>query len=92
MRRCLICGTRAPKTHLIRFARGDDAPTIDHRQRLPGRGAYMCASPECFEQLLSRRGGERRLAYALRLPPAQVTRHDLERLVTAYSQVAAGAT
>lgn len=48
-RTCLGCRQRAPKAELVRLAWNDQDGTVvvDHRQRLPGRGAYL--HPACTQ-------------------------------------------
>jgi len=58
--------------------------TVDARRRMPGRGAYLCADGDCLHRLATKRGTERRLAQALRLPPTTVTRAEVESLVARY--------
>ena len=84
MRRCVVCGGRAPQSSLLRLVRGEAGVTIDPRRRLPGRGAYICAAGDCLNRLAAKRGTERRLAHALRLPPETVGRAEVEALVTRY--------
>jgi predicted RNA-binding protein YlxR (DUF448 family) len=75
---------------LIRLALGDSAPAaarrviVDRRQRMPGRGAYLCraASGEaalaqsCLELALSRN----RIKRSLRAPAAELRLEDLDEL------------
>jgi uncharacterized protein len=46
----------------LRVVARDGAVAIDHRQAMPGRGAYLHPKPGCLEQALKRRS----LARALR--------------------------
>jgi len=43
---------------------------VDARQRLPGRGAYLCRRTECATRVLT---DGRRLAHALRITRDRVT-------------------
>lgn len=51
IRSCLVCGVKSPKCQLRRLALDGPEPLIvaDGRQRLGGRGAYVC--PECLPRL-----------------------------------------
>ena len=45
---------------MVRFALGPRGVVVDAAARLPGRGAYLCPSVECFDR------GRRRIAGVLR--------------------------
>ncbi len=47
-RTCIGCRRRASKTALLRLVVVDGVPVVDERQRLPGRGAYLCRRKRCF--------------------------------------------
>lgn len=57
---CLGCGRRAPKHDLVRFTatpRGGALVVVRDRDGLlGGRGLYTCASRECVERAMERRG------------------------------------
>jgi len=56
-RTCLACGRKTGKAALLRLARDQTGTiTIDARQRLPGRGAYVCRTPACGELLKKKKG------------------------------------
>lgn len=62
-RSCVACRTKRPKRELIRLvfdAAGRLA--VDARGRVPGRGAYLCAQPDCWQKA----AGGRPLSQALR--------------------------
>ena len=47
-RMCVICRTLKGKSGLIRIVRqADGACAVDITGKAPGRGAYICRSPEC---------------------------------------------
>lgn len=50
-RTCVVCNGRKPKPSLLRMALDCESACIvmDLRQRLPGRGAYVC--PGCLPEL-----------------------------------------
>ncbi|MCU0572233.1 MAG: YlxR family protein [Syntrophobacteraceae bacterium] len=51
MRTCLVCRSRRSKGSLLRLAMdpGTGLIVLDHLQRLPGRGAYVCA--KCLPEI-----------------------------------------
>jgi hypothetical protein len=50
VRQCAGCRERRPKASLRRFVRtGPREWRSDAAKRLPGRGAYLCASPDCLK-------------------------------------------
>jgi hypothetical protein len=56
-RTCLACGRKTGKASLLRLARDRTGNiAIDPRQRLPGRGAYVCRTPACGELLKKKKG------------------------------------
>lgn len=53
IRTCLGCRQRRAKDELVRLARRPDSTVcVDGRGVQPGRGAYVCAAPECVERAL----------------------------------------
>lgn len=59
VRMCALCRARLPKSELTRFALSPEGEAReDARQTLPGRGVYLCSSPQCREKWL--RGASRR--------------------------------
>jgi predicted RNA-binding protein YlxR (DUF448 family) len=62
MRTCIACRQKRPKRELIRVVRRPEgAIEIDLKGKLSGRGAYLCATDECWHEALE----ERKLAKAL---------------------------
>ncbi|SCY59265.1 YlxR family protein [Thiohalorhabdus denitrificans] len=56
-RQCCACRQTHPKDELLRFVSGPDgAPTLDLREKLPGRGAYLCPRMECLRKGLRPKG------------------------------------
>ncbi len=50
MRMCIVCRATGSPTTLLRFARSRDGEVgFDVRGRLPGRGAWVCATPQCLQ-------------------------------------------
>lgn len=63
MRTCLGCRQRRPKAEMVRLVRRADG-RVTAAATASGRGAYVCADPECVERGL--KAG--RLAHAFRRP------------------------
>jgi predicted RNA-binding protein YlxR (DUF448 family) len=52
-RMCVACRASKPQHELLRFARSTDgAVGFDLKNRLPGVGAWVCASPSCLGKAL----------------------------------------
>ena len=52
-----------PKPELIRVVRSPEGElSLDFRGKKPGRGAYLCPSPECLAQARKKRAVERALS------------------------------
>jgi uncharacterized protein len=50
-RMCIVCRAAGSPETLLRFARAPDgAVGFDVRARLPGRGAWVCATPSCLQK------------------------------------------
>jgi hypothetical protein len=50
-RSCVVCRETADKRALTRLVRGADGRiVVDERAREPGRGAYLCERPECWQR------------------------------------------
>ena len=63
LRSCVGCRRVRTRPELVRLALGSDGQvTLDARQRLPGRGAYLCADGgDCLAQARRRRALTRSL-------------------------------
>lgn len=55
-RTCVGCRRTRPKAQLLRMAATPDTIRLDRRQRLPGRGAYVCPDPRCVAAAARRDG------------------------------------
>ena len=67
MRQCLGCREMKPKKELTRVVRAPDGTvSIDSRGKSPGRGAYVCPSPECLKKARKNRRIER--SFQCRIP------------------------
>lgn len=64
-RSCVACRAKRPKHELLRIARRPLASGVelelDRRQRLPGRGAYLCREAGCWQAGITRGGLDRAL-------------------------------
>lgn len=67
-RTCVGCGRKAPQRELVRFAAQAGVLELDAAYRLPGRGAYTCRRPSCFERAASRRAFARTLRQTVSVP------------------------
>ncbi len=67
-RTCVACRETMDQRELIRVALGDAGLVVDEARRAPGRGAYLCRRPACWQRAretsLARGGGA--LGHALR--------------------------
>lgn len=51
LRMCIVCKNMKPKQELIRIVKGPNGDIdIDLKGKMPGRGAYICHSTQCFEK------------------------------------------
>ncbi|MBC8279537.1 MAG: YlxR family protein [Chloroflexi bacterium] len=54
-RSCVACGSKLPKTQLNRVVRTIQGPiVVDTTGREPGRGAYLCHLPDCWEKAIGK--------------------------------------
>lgn len=67
-RTCIGCRATRDRHSLVRVAHTpDDRYILDSTGKAPGRGAYLCPSPECLALALKRRALAR--AFRQALPP-----------------------
>ena len=67
LRTCAGCGEMKPKTELIRVVKSPEgAVSLDMTGKAPGRGAYLCRSPECLKKARKTRRFER--SFKMKLP------------------------
>jgi predicted RNA-binding protein YlxR (DUF448 family) len=59
LRRCTGCQEMKDKRSLIRAVRTEAGIELDETGKKAGRGAYICANPECFEKAYRQKGLER---------------------------------
>lgn len=50
IRTCISCGSEKYKNELLRFVAVDNEVVFDLKQKLDGRGAYLCFNKECFKK------------------------------------------
>lgn len=50
VRTCVACRKKASKSDMIRVVLDDDEAKIDQKQKLSGRGAYVC-SEDCYNNV-----------------------------------------
>lgn len=61
MRQCVGCGEMKVKKELIRVIKTEEEVLLDTTGRKNGRGAYICANPECLKKARKSKGLERSL-------------------------------
>lgn len=53
LRQCLGCREMKPKRELLRVVRSPQGTVgLDRSGKAPGRGAYLCANPECLQKAI----------------------------------------
>ena len=66
IRTCIACGRTSNKSDLVRFVRqADGRVALDPTGKMAGRGAYVCATPECLDAARKRKGLDRALRVKL---------------------------
>lgn len=66
MRQCVGCGQMKAKKDMVRVIKTpEDAVLLDATGRKNGRGAYICANPDCLKQARKSKGLERSLKMAI---------------------------
>lgn len=69
-RQCVGCREMKNKRDLIRVVRSPEgAISLDFKGKMPGRGAYVCPSPDCLAKARKSRALERAFETAI---PAEV--------------------
>lgn len=67
MRQCLGCREMKPKRELIRVVRSPEGEIgLDFKGKAPGRGAYICSSPQCLKKAIKTKALER--AFSAQIP------------------------
>jgi len=66
MRMCVGCREMRPKRELLRVVKSpQEEIAVDRTGKMPGRGAYVCTSPECLQKAVKTRQLERALEHAI---------------------------
>jgi uncharacterized protein len=68
IRTCVGCGRKAPQGTLVRYVAPHGVLQPDPERRKPGRGAYTCPRPACFERAAGRRAFARTLRRNVTIP------------------------
>jgi uncharacterized protein len=66
------CRTAAPQAELHRFATVEGRVVPDPHGTLPGRGAWMHPTRECWDVAVTRRGFDRAFRAPMTIPPETV--------------------
>jgi len=74
-RTCVNCGSTTAKRELVRLVRTPGGVEPDPTGKRPGRGAYLCHNPDCWESAVRKS----RLEHALR---TKLTPADREALLS----------
>lgn len=70
-RTCVGCGTIDAKRSLVRVVRAPAGEILpDPTGKKPGRGAYLCSDPQCWEQAIKK--GRLARALNVRLSPEAI--------------------
>ena len=77
-RTCTGCRGAFSKSELIRLVAGPTGVAVDYREKLPGRGAYVCPRAECIRKALAK-GGLSRFLRSAGPPPTPVELTDRVR-------------
>jgi len=79
----VVCRSTMPKRDLIRVARTPEGTVVvDPRGKVPGRGAYLCPRPECFESGRMRDAIRRSLDVTIADSDWAMLEDDVRRLAT----------
>ena len=80
MRTCIGCGQSKEKRNLIRIVHSPDGSIcMDLTGRAPGRGAYLCKDPACFDKAMKKGAFTRAFQTSLPAEDAKKSREQLER-------------
>lgn len=77
-RMCVGCQTVHPKKELVRIVRSPEGVfSVDFTGKKPGRGAYVCHKPECFDAAVKRRRFEKVFSGAVGAETLEALRAEL---------------
>ena len=83
VRTCTACRTSSEKRGFVRFVRTPEGHVeVDPTGKANGRGAYLCASPDCFEVARSRRRLDSALRVRLEDDDYNRLRRDFDEILT----------
>lgn len=68
VRTCIGCRKTFRKGEVLRIVAGPRGVVVDYREKLPGRGAYVCPTPACIGAALKRDGVARALRAKTSVP------------------------
>lgn len=82
-RTCVGCRQESPKRALIRIVRSPEGKIVlDDRGKIPGRGAYLCASLDC----LAKAQKTKALSRALKVEVSEEVYASIEEYLSVYAQ------
>ncbi|MBQ9633804.1 MAG: YlxR family protein [Schwartzia sp.] len=77
-RLCIGCQTVHLKKELVRIVRSPEGVfSVDFKGKMPGRGAYICHKPECFDAAVKRRRFEKAFQRAVGADVLEALRAEL---------------
>ncbi len=77
-RLCLGCQEVRPKKEMVRIVRSPEGVfSVDVTGKKPGRGAYVCHKPECFDAAVKRRRFEKAFSGAVGAETLEALRAEL---------------
>jgi len=80
-RSCIICKKKTAKRSLLRLVLDEKGRVLfDEKQRLPGRGAYVCPEDTCVAKLLTKHG-EKRLRWAFKGRSKELPQKTIDRIL-----------
>ncbi len=89
VRKCVVCGRSYPKRELVRIVRTPEGKVeIDPQGKKPGRGAYLCHNPACWDMKVA----VSKLQRALRVTLDEEARRALEEFAKMHIEAGEPAT
>jgi uncharacterized protein len=81
LRQCIGCGEMKSKKEMIRVLKtSEDDIVLDATGRKNGRGAYLCASMECFRKAVKNKGLERSFKMAIPKEVYETLEKEMEQI------------
>lgn len=81
MRQCIGCGEMKSKKEMMRILRTTEGEIVlDTTGKKNGRGAYLCASAECYQKAVRSKGIERALKMAVPADVYEILAKEMEHL------------